>query len=437
MKDKKPAVSMLAATSLGVGAMVGAGIFALLGEASVIAGNQTYLAFALAGLVTLTLGYSYAKLGVRYPSRGGVVAYLVEGFGPGLTAGTLNVLFWFALLFGIATVAKAFGNYAASLLSEEPAPILAQWSTVFVVVFFTLLNFVGSKLVSNFEKWIVLFKLIILVVFCTVALSFAQSELLTPQAGQSWISAFDALGVVFFAFTGFGIITNTAEDLKNPAKDLPRALFLSIGGTLIIYLLIALAVTGNLPRAQIVAAKDFALAEAAKPIFGTAGFQIMAVAALISTASAINASLYGAANVSYIIAKKGFIPPTFERRLWKQGSEGLLLSAILILAMASFLDLSDIASVGSAIILLIYVMVNISHLRLIRKTGAKPFWIVLSLLLCAGILIFFLHYKIQSSWLVPGLLLAAVFTAFVVEFFMQKLLGRKIAMRRKSSSVAH
>ncbi|MFD1551708.1 amino acid transporter [Putridiphycobacter roseus] len=428
MRKNKKSMSVISAASMGVGAMVGAGIFALLGDASAIAGNLVYIPFGIAGIVTLFLGYSYSKLGVRFPSMGGPVEYIIQGFGTGVSSGAFNILYWFALISGIAMVAKAFGNYAAAIMPNGFTEGKAMLFTAAIIVFFTLLNFLGSSVIGNLEKWIVSIKLLILLVFSCVALFFIQPELMVPPIGglNNSISVMNAVGVVFFAFTGFGIISNTVEDMANPKKDLPRAIFLSISIVIFIYILISIAVVGNLPYAEIVKAKDYALAEAAKPILGNIGFKIMAIAALLSTASAINASLYGAANISYMIAKRGELPSFFERRLWKKSTEGLLITASLILLMALFLDLGSIASVGSAIMLLIYILVNVSHLKLLQKTGAKPWAIWTGLLACAFVLSFFLYYKSDESYLTVIILLMAIALAFIIEFFIQKVIGREL-----------
>ena len=435
MSERKKSMSVLSATSMGIGAMVGAGIFALMGDASAITGNLVYLSFIIAGLITLLLGYSYSKLGIRFPSMGGPVEYLIQGFGTGVSSGAFNILYWIALISGIAMVAKAFGNYAAALMPEGLSESSATIFTILVIVFFTLLNFMGAQAVGNLEKWIVAIKVSVLLVFSCMALFYVQPELLVPKpnVGKDSISVLNAVGIVFFAFTGFGIITNTVEDMENPQKSLPKAIFLSIGSVMVIYLLIAVAVTGNLPYADIVRSKDYALAEAARPMLGELGFKIMAIAALLSTASAINASLYGAANISFMIAKRGELPVFFERKLWKRSTDGLIITALLILAMAVFLDLGSIASVGSAVMLLIYVLVNIGHLRLISKTGAKPWMIWMALMSCAFVLVFFLYHKSKSNSLVVSILAVAIVVAYGIEFLMQKILGRKLKTRYKNN----
>src|SRR5205085_5744365 len=183
---------------------------------------------------------------------------------------------------------------------------------------------------------------------------------------------------------GFGLVTNAAADMRDPRKMLPRALYTSVILVIIIYLAVSITVTGNLTNSQIEAAKDYALAEAAKPFLGEFGFRLIAIAALFSTASAINATLFGSANVCYMIAKDGELPIGWSRTEWKQATAGLLLTAALVLLMVVSFDLSGIAMMGSAAFLLVYAAVNAGHLRVLKQTGANAIVVWLSLLSCLG-----------------------------------------------------
>src|SRR5690606_9396582 len=160
--------------------------------------------------------------------------------------------------------------------------------------------------------------------------------------------------IIFVAYEGFELIANAAEDVKNPSKTLPRAYYISVIFVIILYVLISIVTVGNLPVNQIVAAKDYALAAAAKPFLGVLGFTLVAIAALLSTGSAINATLYGTARVSYIIAKDGELPVELEKNIWNRPISGLLITAVLTLIIANIFDISSIATMGSAGFLIIF-----------------------------------------------------------------------------------
>jgi amino acid transporter len=423
--SKKP-IGLWTATSIGIGGMIGAGIFSILGIAASVSGNAMHLSFIIAGLVALLSTYSYAKLGVRYPSAGGPVEFLVKGFGDGIISGGLNIVLWIGYIFVLALYAKAFGGYAKTFM---PTNVSGSWENIFataIVLIFAAVNFIGAKAVGKSEFLIVAVKVVILLMFVSVGFFFMKPDLLSFSHWPHVSNIFYGAGIVFVAYEGFGLVTNAAEDMENPEKTLPRALYLSVIIVIVVYASISLTVLGNLPIAEIINAEEYALAAAAKPFLGLIGFKIVAIAALFSTSSAINATLYGGTNVSYAIAKKGELPKVFERKLWGRDSEGLFITAGLVILFVNLFRLEGVALLGSASFLLIYAAVNLAHLRLARETGAKPILIWLSIGGCfasLGILVLFI---IKNSALTLVVLASLFFLAFAVEWgyrmYSQRLL---------------
>jgi len=383
--------------------MIGAGIFSILGLAGEIAGGAMYISFDVAGIVALLCAYSYAKLGARYPSAGGAVEFLVRGFGTGPISGALNVLLLFGYIFALALYARAFGTYAATFLGPDAPSV---WTNVFatgVIAAFTGLNFIGARAVGRAEVAIVAVKVAVLIAFAAVGLALAKPGAFATSTWASPRQILFAAGVVFLGYEGFGLITNAADDMQNPSALLPRALYTSVAVVIGVYVLVALAVLGNLSVAEIAAAKDYALAQAASPSLGAIGFKIMAGAALFSTASAINATLYGGANASYVIAKHGELPAFFDRKLWHNTQEGLFIVAATVLVVANLFQLDGIAMLGSASFLLVYGTVNVGHIRIARETGARRPMLVAASLACALSLALLLTYAARTS---PATILA-------------------------------
>ena len=321
---------MVAAVSIGIGGMVGAGIFSILGVVAQAAGNAMWLAFAIGGVVALLSTYSYAKLGATFPSAGGAVHFLVKSFGDGVLAGGLNLFMWAGYIISLALYATAFGGYAATFVTTTPSPLLLKSLAVAVVVLLTVVNALGAKFMGRSETVIVAIKVAILVLFAAVGLWFIRPGYLSPELWPETKSILFGAGVLFIGYEGFGLITNAAADMRDPRTMLPRALYTSVILVIIIYLAVSLTVTGNLSDYEIERAKDYALAEAAKPFLGEFGFRLIAIAALFSTASAINATLFGSANVCYMIARDGELPVGLSRTEWKQATGGLLLTAGLV-----------------------------------------------------------------------------------------------------------
>ncbi|RMH14797.1 MAG: APC family permease [Gammaproteobacteria bacterium] len=425
-------MTVTAAAALGVGSMIGAGIFALIGEAGAIAGNAVWMSFIIGGFIALVSGYSLARLGVRYPAAGGIVEYLVQSYGEGLLSGTLSILLYISALVALALVAKTFGSYATKLLAVDSERWVNSLADL-VIIGFVLLNLEGAKKVARLEKFVVGLKLLILVGFAVAGLTVSDPALLSSSHYPETTQVLYSLAITFFAFEGFRVITNAVEDMPDPSRTLPRAMFLAIGSVLIIYIAVSFAVFGNLDSQQVVIAKDYALAEAAKPVFGTVGFSIIAVAALISTASSINANLYAVTNVTYQLAKEGELPSVFGKPFGKS-REGLIISAILIILLSHAFDLAEIASVGSISILIVHLMVHVGHLKLRHETGTPFVMIILAIVLTLGAICFSSIYAMQNSphilWLVCGSLL----TAFLAESLLRHLTGRRVQTRTPEPS---
>jgi amino acid transporter len=258
------------------------------------------------GAVVATLAaYSYLKLGVRYPSVGGASQFLVEEYGDGLRSGALNIFQYFAYVIAIALYARGFAGYATTFFPSNAAAWLDEAFAVGVVLLFTLVNFLGSRVMGRAETAIVAIKVGILVLFIAGGIFFVEPDRLAPSGWGGPQNLLFGAGILFIGYEGFGLITNAAGEMSNPRRELPRAIYLAVGIVIVIYILVAVVAIGNLSISALKAAEDSALAEAAKPFLGQFGFTLIAIAALLSTSSAVNPTLFGAANVSYQVAKDG------------------------------------------------------------------------------------------------------------------------------------
>lgn len=427
-KVKKP-IGLWSAVSMGIGAMVGAGIFALLGEASAIAGSAVYISFIIGSFIALLSGYSMGKLGARYPSAGGIVEYLTQSYGVGFFTGSMSIMLFFSAVVSLSLVAKAFGNYAVTFFPLDlQTPILHHLFTVGIVVFFVLVNLKGASEVAVWERLIVGVKFLVLCVFSIAGIYYLKPELLSPALYPPPKDIFFSLAITFFAYEGFRVITNTAEDMPDPAKNLPRAIMISIVLVMTLYVAISLAVFGNLSTAKVIASKDFALAEAALPIFGHIGFTVVAITALIATASAINASLYAVTNVTYQLARYGELPKAFGKPIG-HSREGIIVGGILIILLALLFNLTEIAAIGSISILFVHAMTHIGHLKLIKKTGASFILVSLAAITCLTAMVLAFIYVSQTSDKVVLILTGIVLVASVTEVTLQKVAKREVSPR--------
>jgi amino acid transporter len=230
--------------------------------------------------------------------------------------------------------------------------------------------------------------------------------------------------VLFVGYEGFGLITNAAANMTSPKHELPRAIYGSVATAIVIYVLVAAGVVTNVPLSLLKGLGDSALAVAAKPSLGHAGFRLIAIAALLSTASAVNATLFGSANVSYQIAKNGSLPRAFDRQLWGRNVEGLFITSALVLVFVVTFPLSAVASMGSAGFLLVYTAVNVGHLRIRQQTGARAWPVVASAVTCASLFVVLLYHMITTaptSAIALGITLAL---SFLIEIAYRRSTGR-------------
>ena len=387
------------AVFLGVGAMVGAGIFALLGEAGAVAGSAVWLSFLVAGLISSLLGYAVVKLGVRYPSAGGILTYLIEGFGNGRLVGIASWLGYFsAILLVCAMVAVSFGDYAASLFLGSDAA--AAWNNVFasaVVLAMAALNVVGVRGVDRVQSVIVIALLAVFAVFIVATLTQLDPDLLAPSGYPSLRAILSSVALTFFAYLGFSVISFAAGDLPEPQRNLPRAMYVALGATTALYVAISIGVFGTLTVAEVTHYGATAVAEAARPALGDAGFTAVTIAALLATSSSVNAVLYASKGFTGALAKAGQFPPLFGERS-RFGIHGnLIITTGLILIFVNLFDLSSIASVGSAVSLSVFVLVGLAGYRLRSEIHANTGLLAAAVGASALVLLFFVIDTLRND----------------------------------------
>ncbi len=342
--------------------MVGGGIFSVLGLTVQVSGSGAYLSFVVGGMVAALTGWSYARLSVMMPDRGGTATFLDRAFGTRV-AGPLNLLLWLSYFVMLGLYAVAFGSYFATLIGVDPGGVWRRALASAVIVAFAMLNIGGARLVGGAEAALVYFKLAVLLVFCLVGLTFVHGARVSPATFPHASTIVFGGALIFLGYEGFELIANAAEDARDPEKSLPRAYLVSIGTVICLYVLVAFVAVGNLTPEAIVAQRDYALAAAAQPFLGPAGFTMIAVAAVVSTASAINATLYGAAKFTFLMARHGELPAKLGEPIWNRPIGGLLATTAGTLAIVNTVDIEGISLMGSSGFLIIFAAVNLAAAR--------------------------------------------------------------------------
>ena len=372
-------IGLFGAISIGIGGMVGGGIFAVLGEAVSLAHGATAVAFGLAGIIALLTAYSYAKLSLAFQSEGGTVTFIDKAFGDNILSGSVNLMLWLSYLITISLYATAFASYGETFFTHHSA---LQYHALVsgAIVVPALINLISSSFVGKSESVIVAIKVVLLILVIVAGVSYVEPSRMSPHNWSSPLSIVVAGMIIFVAYEGFELIANASEDIKNPSKNLPRAFYTSVIIVIALYLLIAIITVGSVSEDVLVKAKDYALAAAAKPSLGEFGFTLVAVAALLSTFSAINATIYGNARLGYMIAKEGALPRSLMDESKRSGVpfRGVLYTTLLSLILANTINLTEIAIIGSAGFLLIFFIVNLSAYKLATTIKANKKLLILS-----------------------------------------------------------
>ena len=418
-------IGLKEAMSIGIGGMVGGGIFAVLGLAAALAKGGTPISFLIAGLIALITSYSYVKLSLSYPDRGGTVKFINQGFGVGIFSGGINNLLWVSYIIMLALYASAFGSYAPNLFKlTSDGTIDAHIYGSAIVILATVINYYSIAVVGKIESYAVIIKLVILLSFVVIGIyGLVGNTYLEQLSPEHWESSFKLIAagmIIFVAYEGFELIANAAPDIANPTKNIPRAYYWSIIFVIILYIVIAIITVGSLPFTKIATAQDYVLAEAAKPMLGQIGFTVITIAALISTFSAINASLYGGTRVNYEIAEDDELPHAFTYQFWNQPI-GLLITAIVTLIAVNTLQLESISTAGSVGFLLIFAAVNFVGFKLASQIKGNKIIPILGFIACAVAFVVLLVQQYSTSKLDVFIALGIVAFCFIMEAIFKKL----------------
>jgi amino acid transporter len=397
MNFKTRHIGLLGAISIGVGGMVGGGIFAVLGEAVSLAHGATAIAFLFAGLVALLTAYAYAKLSVTFQNRGGTVVFIDQAFGHNLLSSSVNLMLWLSYLITIALYATAFASYGQTFFAQPVAPWQHHMLITLAILLPTIINLISTSFVSKSESIIVLIKVSLLILIIVSSSFYVDTSKLSPTHWESPLAIITAGMIIFVAYEGFELIANAAEDIQKPEINLPRAFYGATIFVIVLYVLISLVTVGVVPEAQLLDAKDYALAIAAKPALGDIGFTIVAIAALLSTFSAINATIYGNARLGYFLAKEGELPQKLSTQQRNIPSFDIVVISLLSMGIGNTISLTEIAIIGSAGFLLIFSIVNLAAFQMAAKIQGNKLIIGTAFLLSASALITLLSYTYQNN----------------------------------------
>ncbi|MCK4765664.1 MAG: amino acid permease [Candidatus Aminicenantes bacterium] len=445
-------------TMIGVGAMIGAGIFVLTGIAAGHAGPALIMAFALNGLITLLTALSYAELGSTFPEAGGGYMWVKKGMG-GLSGFQAGWMSWFAHAVACSLYILGFGYYFWEALrftrldklvtplleviipgAEDQYLLVQKILAVSVAVLFGYVNFRGASETGKWGSFITILKVIILAMFIVSGLIVifknpGWSSKYEPFMANGMGGVLGAMGLTYIAFEGYEIIVQSGEEIKKPEKNIPRAIFISLVIVVPIYILVGFVALGavEIPEAfrtanpgitrvwdYLALAKEGAMVQAARQVM-VLGYPLMILGGLFATMSALNATIYSSSRVSFAMGRDKNLPDIFGKvhSVKRTPHMAVFLSVILIVVMALILPIEDVAAAADIMFILLFLQVNLTLIAL-RKKKSKvhrpfrvplvPFTPILAILLqlILGVYLFHLSplaWGTTIVWLVVGVLL--------------------------------
>jgi len=400
---KKNSLSLTGAVSLGTGVMIGAGIFALLGQVAELSGNLFPYAFIAGAVISGFSAYGYIKMSNAFPSSGGIAMYLVKVYGKGTVAASGALLMAFSMIINESLVARTFGSYTLQLFNVGNTSVLVPILGVILIIGAFLINISGNNIIGKSSLVMAIIKVGGIAVFAIGALwaagfSFQDVVQINNTSSYAITDYLGALALSILAYKGFTTITNSGGEIVNPNKNVGRAIIISLIVCTIIYLLVAFAVSSSLTISEIVAAKDYSLAAASKPAFGKYGLWFTVGIAIVATISGIIASVFAVSRMTAMLTNMKLIP---HRHFGMSGNiqrHMLVYVAVMAIVLTVFFDLSRIASLGAIFYLVMDIAIQWGILKNLRnEVKANSVIIITAILLDVVVLSAFLWIKASTD----------------------------------------
>jgi len=423
---KKNSLSLTGAVGLGTGVMIGAGIFALLGQVADLAGTLFPLAFLVGAVISGFSAYTYIKLSNAYPSAGGIAMYLKEAYGPGTLTAAGSLLMAFSMVIGESLVARTFGAYTLQLFDGQQNSIWIPVLGVLLLVAAFLINISGNKVIGRSSLMMAVIKIGGLAIFAIGGLwaaGFSFGEALPSSISSDYTASgyIAALAFTILAYKGFTTITNSGGEIVNPNKNVGRAIIISLCLCTLVYVLVALAVSANLSIPEIIAAKDFSLAEASKPAFGKYGLWFTVGIAIVATISGVIASIFAVSRMTAMLTEMNLIPHKHFGMPGRLQKHMLVYTVVIAILLTAFFDLSRIASLGAIFYLTMDVILQWGVLKNLReKINVNSAIVITAILLDLVVLSAFVWIKASSDLLVIVVSIVLMFLVFIGERWFLK-----------------
>ncbi|MCF6092502.1 APC family permease [Microaerobacter geothermalis] len=423
---KKNSLTLTGAIGLGTGVMIGAGIFALMGQVAELAGTFFPFTFIVGAIVTAFSAYSYIKMSNAFPSAGGIAIFLVNAYGKSTIAATASLSMAISMVINQSLVARTFAVYTLQLFNVKSENFLVPVIGVALLAFAFVMNISRNRFIEVFSSITSLLKIGGIAVFAIVGLwisNFSFDSMKESVPDQTISGYVAAVALTLIAFKGFTTITNSGSEIIDPHRNVGRAIIISTSIVAVIYILVAWAVASNLSLGEIIQARDFALAEAARPAFGNYGLWFTVSIAIIATVSGVVASVFAVSRMTAMLTDMKLIPHRHFKMPGSIQKHMVVYMIVIAMILTISFDLSRIASLGAILYLVMDIIVHWGVLRhLLDKIKANPYIVITAIVFDVVVLSAFLWVKATTDIFV----IVASFIMMLLIFFAEKFFLKSI-----------
>ena len=416
--------------AIALGGMVGGGIFAILGISVENIGNATPVAFLIGGILAFFAAYSYVKLALYYKDEGATYSFFKKTFpNSPIASSAIGWLVSFGYISTLALYAFTFSTYLGSVLPFHDSYWTNKIIAGGIILLFTIVNIVSVKGMGKIEDWMVYTKLILLLFISGLLAGKGHLENFTPivESNTSLISILIISAITFVAFEGFQLVIHAYDEMDEPQKNIPRAIYSSIIIATLLYITLAIGALATIPKELIIQDKEYALAAGAQSILGNLGMFIVIFGALLATSSAISGTLFGASRLIAVIAKDGYLPNKLSNRIKGHiPNYALVTMAILSFGLILSGGLEIILEFGSITFILVSFLMAYTNFvkRRETKTHILPAIIAMAGLLLGGVLIFYFVFTENPMQLV-----------YILIMYLALILGAIIYAKKKNHEI--
>ena len=405
-RKRNKSLGLLELIAIALGGMVGGGIFTILGISVAMIGDLTPIAIIVGGLIASLAAYSYVKLGLYYKDEGATYSFYKKTYPskPFLA----SIIGWFVIFGYISTLALyayTFSSYAISSSSYADDVWIRKGVAIAVIALFTSINLWSVNGMGKIEDLMVYTKLVLLTIISFVLINSGDvglGEFMENVAGDyQQAGIFNILivaSLTFVAYEGFQLVINAVNEMSNPEKNIPRAIYSAIALAVLIYVVIALGALFAIPKEDIIKNQEYALAAGAGDVLGAIGTNLIIFGAILASSSAISGTLFGSSRQMAVVAQDGYFPAILSKRKNTSPQNAILAMAIMACLLILIGGLELILEFGSITFLMVSLLMAIANFKIRKKTNSSTGLTLAAIigLSLGGILI--LYYEFINKW---------------------------------------